>query len=56
MIYVIVQWHDGMIGYRECTEWGEIVRYTDDQGVTLDRMDTPAEVIDGNPPRLPWML
>lgn len=56
MLYIIVQFYDGVLAYRECTPEGEIMRYTDMNGVTLDRMDTPHQVPDSNPPHQDWMI
>lgn len=56
MRYVIVQFADGTQAYRECDPWGAILRYTDFDGITLPRMDTPGEVIDSNPDFPVWGL
>jgi len=56
MRYVIVQFADGTQAYRECDPSGAILRYTDADGVTLPRTDTPVEVIDSDPEFPSWGL
>lgn len=56
MQYVIVQFADAVVAYRECGSDGRIYRYADADGNTLPRMDTPREVIDSSPPFPAWGL
>ena len=56
MIYIIVQFKDGTPAYRECDPQGNIVRYTDVNGNTINTNETPVEIVDGNPQFPSWGL
>lgn len=56
MIYIIVQFKDGTAAYRECDPQGNIVRYTDVNGNSINTNETPVEIVDGNPQFPSWGL
>lgn len=57
MFYDLIKFHDGTEAWREVAESGEVVRYADNDGNTVDKSNTgPFEITVSGGSGLPWMV